>query len=701
MIQHRFTNNLINETSPYLLQHAHNPIRWFAWGAEALQLALTQDKPIFLSIGYTACHWCHVMERESFENEDIANLLNEHFIAIKVDREERPDLDEIYMTAVQLLTQSGGWPLSVWLTPDLKPFFGGTYFPPDNRYGRMGFKNVLQSIAHLWQNDRSRIEQNSEDLSHYIQQVNRADAQPGELSFDLWLGTASHLEKAFDEHHGGFGSAPKFPHALELSWLIRYFYHTGSRKSLERVEKSLFEMARGGIFDQIGGGFHRYATDAEWRIPHFEKMLYDNALLPIAYLEAYQVTGKTFYAEIARRTLDYVLRELQAPEGGFYSSQDADSEGEEGKFYVWLKSEIEQELGDQARLVCDYFDISAEGNWEATNILYCRHDDAQFAKAHQLTAAELSERLAAARNHLYQARASRIKPMTDEKILTEWNAWMIRALVKGYQVLQEVRYLNAGREAIACLEANLIKSGRVLRTYCGASARLGGYLSDYAALVAALLDLYESTFEASFLTQALTINHWLLEKFWDSGSGTFFFSATEHATPLARVKHLYDNVIPAGNSIAVQNLLRISQLLDQPELKLKAESAAKVCAKLAEQSPMGFAYLLAGLDFLWGRPKQIVLSGNKNSPDLREMLTLIHQRYLPDKVLAFADPGIDTAGGPLAGLAALLSGKISDTGQAKIYVCENKTCQTPFITCAQFQHYYQTLVPVRESGKQE
>ncbi|MCI0496315.1 thioredoxin domain-containing protein, partial [candidate division KSB1 bacterium] len=507
MTQVKHTNKLIHQTSPYLLQHAHNPVNWYPWGEEALGLVRKLDKPIFLSIGYSACHWCHVMEHESFENEAIAQILNENFISIKVDREERPDIDEIYMTAVQLMTGSGGWPLSVWLTPDLEPFYGGTYFPPEDRWGRSGFKKILLQISQLWQTRRGDVFKTANQLTNSLNQINQVQSGDTQLDHSLWKSAFKSAEQRFDERHGGFGSAPKFPMAMELSFLLRYYFHTGEKRALAMVEKSLQEMANGGIFDHLGGGFHRYSTDERWLVPHFEKMLYDNALLSVTYLEAYQLIKNANYKETAIATLDYVLREMTSPEGGFYSSQDADSEGEEGKFNVWKKNEIEAILGkDESRLFCDIYDVSEQGNWEGKNIPHLRRSLEGTANEYGLSVSELKDRLANSRQQLFGARSKRVPPATDDKILTDWNGLMISAFCKGYQILGDQKYLIAAQKAVDFLLEKLYIEWRILKTYRNGKSHLNGYLSDYAFLAAALIDLYESNFAWPYLATGIEIN---------------------------------------------------------------------------------------------------------------------------------------------------------------------------------------------------
>lgn len=688
--KYKYTNKLIHETSPYLLQHAHNPVNWYPWGDEALKLAKKENKPIFLSIGYSACHWCHVMEEESFENEPIAELMNAHFVCIKVDREERPDLDEIYMTAVQVMTGSGGWPLSVWLTPELEPFYGGTYFPPEDRWGRTGFPNVLQQLADLWQNQPGKILQSGGQLKDYLRQINQVQSSESEVNMDVWHTAFREAQSRFDEKFGGFGNAPKFPQAMELSFLLRYYFHTGKKDALNIVEKSLRAMAMGGIYDQLGGGFHRYATDAKWLVPHFEKMLYDNALLAKTYLEAYQLTGENYYANIARETLNYVLREMTSPEGVFYSSQDADSEGEEGKFYVWQSDEIENLLGPHHSNVFDeYFGVTAQGNWEGKNILHVSIEERDILHKYQLDSREFMELVTKSKHKLLRIRDKRIAPATDDKILTSWNGLMISAMCKGFQVLRDEKYLDSAKKAVAFLIDKMYIESNLLRTYRNSKSHLSGYLSDYANFVAALLDMYESSFELEYLKKAIELNNLTLQKFWDENTGGFFFTPSGHEHLIVRTRNPYDNAVPGGNSVAVHNLFRLSEFTDDNSLKEKAAKTTKLFTAQMKKSPSAFSYLLSSLDYLWGTPKQIVISGEKKSKPVAEMVASIHSKFLPNKVLALTEPkGGDDE---LLNLP-LFIGKSAQSSTAKIYVCENYACQSPFNSTEEFEKYYQELI---------
>ncbi len=691
--EHKFVNMLIKETSPYLLQHAHNPVDWYPWGEEALKLALDNDKPIFLSIGYSACHWCHVMEQESFENESIAQLMNEHFICIKVDREERPDIDEIYMSAVQLMTGSGGWPLSVWLTPDLEPFFGGTYFPPEDKWGRVGFKNIIGKIASLWDQERDKLLQSANQFKDHISQLSQVQVSNKEIGIDLWHSSVNFVKSRFDEKYGGFGAAPKFPQAMELSFLLRYYFHTGEKLTLEMVEKTLLRMAQGGIYDQLGGGFHRYSTDGKWLVPHFEKMLYDNALLAVTYLEAYQITNNSYYAEIARETLDFVLQEMTSTEGGYFSSQDADSEGEEGKFYVWQKSEIKQILSEnEAWLFCETYDVSDNGNWEGKNILNVSKKLSDLSKQENIAEDELKNRLQNYRQKLLRERTKRVAPNTDDKIITAWNGMMISAMCKGYQVLGDERYLSSAKKAADFLHKEMYKDGNVLRTYRNGKSHLNGFLSDYALFISALLDLYETTFDLSYLENGFELNDILIQKFWDEETGSFYFTPSDHEKLLVKTRNAYDNAAPSGNSVTIENLLRIAEFTGDKTLKEKAELSVKLYLDQVQKYPTSYAYLLGSLDYFWGSPKEIVISGDSNSKEVQKMISILFEKYLPNKVVILADPVLFDGKENLIKKLGIINGKFSYDGSVKVYLCENFTCKSPLTDQKQFLDYYNSIV---------
>jgi len=669
-------NRLFGETSPYLAQHAYNPVDWYPWGDEALRKAKELDRPIFLSIGYSSCHWCHVMERESFENADIAKLMNEHFINIKVDREERPDLDSIYMTAVQLLTNSGGWPMSVFLTPELKPFWGGTYFPPDDRFGRPGFAHILTQIANLYRTGRDKIEETARQLTEALSERDTSAISEDLPGTGVMESAVDYAERSFDPHWGGFGPAPKFPRSVEISKLLRYYQRTKKAKVLEMCETTLESMAHGGMYDQIGGGFHRYSTDEKWLVPHFEKMLYDNALLARTYLEAFQVTGKDFYSRIAREVLDYVLREMTSPEGSFYSATDADSEGEEGKFFVWTPEQVGEVLGrDDARALCEYYSITIGGNFEGrTSIPHVRKPVEEVAGSLNLSHEKLVETLQKARKVLYEARASRVKPFRDEKVLASWNGLMISAFARGYQILEDPRYLEASDKAATFIAENLCLSGRLHRTYKDGRCQFPAYLDDHAYLGEAFLDLYETTFKPDHLRFARQLTDTLLEQFWDASGGGFFFTAAHHKSLIARKKDPFDNATPSGNGVAALNLLRLERLTGVGSYRTRALELLKGVKPLLEKAPMAFSYTILALEYVLHAPVEIAVLGDPQADETRKLLRVVYQSFLPNKVLAAVTPPVDPAIGEAV---PLLAGKTSEGGKPTAFVCRDYACKAP------------------------
>ncbi|MCZ6677193.1 MAG: thioredoxin domain-containing protein [Candidatus Poribacteria bacterium] len=670
----KHTNQLINETSPYLLQHAHNPVDWYPWGEEALERARREDKPILMSIGYAACHWCHVMEHESFENEEIAAIMNEHFINIKVDREERPDLDEIYMNAVQVLTGAGGWPMTMFLTPELKPFYGGTYFPPDNRYGRPGFPRVLVGVSEAYRERREAVAKQADQITENLNRMGQMEAHGHSLTTDLLDRAYQENRSRFDARYGGFGEAPKFPPSMGLLLLLRHWRRTDNLNALEMVETTLEKMARGGMYDQLGGGFHRYSVDDRWLVPHFEKMLYDNALLTVTYLEAYQATKKPFYRQIATETLDYILREMvDAEAGGFYSTQDADSEGVEGKFFVWMPDEVEALLGmENAKIFCEYYDVTEQGNFEHKNILHVQTPQDIFAKKLRMDEQAVEAILLEGKQKLLEARERRIKPGLDDKILTSWNGLMIRSMAMGYQITGDERYREAAEKSARFILTTLSQdNGRLLRTHREGKSHLNAYLEDYAYFVAGLINLYEATFDPQWLKEAQRLNQIMIEQFWDDVNGSFFFTSKDHESLIVRSKSAYDGATPSGASMAVHNLLRLDKLLNQPDLREKAEIALQVYYHQMESAPSGSAQLLCELDFLLSTPKEIAVVGQRNSDDTQAALASIHSHFVPNKVLALASGADETDFIPL------LQGKTQIDDKATIYVCENYTCKMP------------------------
>ena len=670
-------NSLINEKSPYLLQHAYNPVNWHPWNKDALQRARDEDKPIFLSIGYSTCHWCHVMARESFESEQTAAILNENFICIKVDREERPDLDEIYMKAVQILAGTGGWPLSVFLTPDRKPFYGGTYFPPIQVRDLPAFNDILQVIVTFWHENRDQLQRSSEDITELLQKSYMQKPYSGEVSLDLLDDLYTQLVLQFDPDYGGFGAdvvawsvkRPKFPLPSYLSFLLRYHHRTGEKSALTMVTQTLHAMAEGGIFDQLGGGFHRYSTDRHWLVPHFEKMLYDNALLSRVYLEAYQVTGEPIFARIAKVTLDWVLQEMTDPDCGFYSAIDADSEGVEGAFYVWSPDEVRSVLGaEMGEVICRYFGITPQGNFEGGKSVLHK------AEPEPSDAAERDDTIREAIEELLMARNQRIRPATDDKILAGLNGLMIRAFATGYWVLHERRFLEAATSSARFILENLVKDGRLCRRYRDREATIPGTLEDYAFFIAALLDLYEASNDSEWLREAFRLNDAMIELFWDKSDGGFFFNRHVETEIIAAIKEAYDGPVPSGNSIAAENLLRIGALTDDEDMRRRAMDVFLAFGAQLEESPLAHTQMLSAVDLYLNSPTQIVIAGD-DMEDASEFVDEINRHFLPDKVIAFA--GSRAAGEVCSGLVPLTEGKVAIQGKPAVYICENYTCKAP------------------------
>ena len=671
----RHTNRLVHETSPYLLQHAHNPVDWYAWGPEALRRAREEDRPLLLSIGYSACHWCHVMERESFEDEGIAALMNEHFVCVKVDREERPDLDEIYMSATLALNQGqGGWPMTVFLTPDQQPFFAGTYFPPTDRFGRPGFASILGRIADLWKTHREDLRQQAAQLTDHLQTLAGPPAAMPVGEAEL-AAAAAQLAEEFDAKNGGFGPAPKFPPSTALSLLLRHHRRTGDAHALQMVEKTLRAMADGGMYDQVGGGFHRYSTDDHWLVPHFEKMLYDNALLTRAYLEAAQVTGDARYGRVATEVLDYIFREMTSPEGGFYSATDADSEGEEGKFFVWQPDEIRAALGDEeARRFCAYYDITERGNWEGKNIPNVRRTVEQVAGSLGIAPEALAASLAASRAKVYEARKRRVPPGLDDKILTAWNGLMIGAMAEGYRVLGDPRYLRGAERAADFLLGTLARpDGGLLRTYRAGKAHLSAYLEDYAYLCEALVDLYEAGGTARYLREAERLADRMRSDFGDAG-GAFYTTARDHEALILRRREGNDGAIPSGNAVAAHALARLSYHLDRQDLRDAAMGAIRAFGKAIGSYPRAFAKTLAAVDLLLEGPVELALIGTPGEDGFEALRRAVGRQYVPNHILGMANlDGRD----PEAPRLPLLAGKTVVEGKPALYVCRNFACQAP------------------------
>lgn len=678
----KFTNRLATETSPYLLQHAHNPVDWYPWGAEAFAKAQAEDKPILLSVGYSACHWCHVMAHESFENEHIAALMNKLFVNVKVDREERPDVDEIYMNAVQMLIGRGGWPMTVFLTPDGKPFYGGTYFPPEDRHNIPAFPRVLAGIAQAYREKPADVTKSTAEILDRLEQLARREPTTRPLDVSVLEKAVGGLAQHYDETHGGIGQAPKFPNTSVFSLFLRYAHATGNQRYLDMTTHTLRKMAQGGMYDHLGGGFHRYSVDERWLVPHFEKMLYDNALLARLYLEGYQASGDSFFRQVVEDILAYVEREMVGQEGGFYSTQDADSEGAEGKFFVWGQDEVMQILGDEAgEIFCRYYDVTDVGNFERKNILHPTLELDQLARLFRREVDEVKQLIGQAKDSLFAVREQRVKPGRDEKILTSWNGLMISAFAEAYKVLGNPDYLEVARRGIRFIQTALSREGRLLRSYKDGQAKFNAYLDDYACFSAALLDVYESTFEPEYLDEAVALTDVLLDRFWDTQEGGFFFTSSDHEALISRSKSAFDGSVPSGNSVAASVLLRLYYATERQDYLTKAETIFRLFYDALEQNPFGFSNMLCGLDLYLRRPKEIVLLGDPAAPATTALLRKIHRNFIPNKTLLCFDP----ARPPQQGVPSLLEGKTRIDDQLTAYVCHNFACSLPVTSWEELQ----------------
>jgi uncharacterized protein len=670
--QHEFTNHLIHETSPYLLQHAHNPVDWYPWGDEAFAKARAENKPVLLSIGYSACHWCHVMAHESFENEEIARLMNDNFVNIKVDREERPDLDQIYMNAVQMMTHHGGWPMTVFLTPEGVPFYGGTYFPPQDRYNIPGFPRVLIGVADAYKERPQDISETGTSLLNELRRMSQGSGSDLPIEKELLDAAYTGIARGYDSTNGGFGGAPKFPPAMTLEFLLRTYARTGNEDALEMITQTCRKMADGGIYDQLGGGFHRYSTDAHWLVPHFEKMLYDNALLSRLYLHHFQVTRSPASRETVEGVLDYVLREMTDARGGFYSTQDADSEGHEGKFFVWDIDEIRSVLGETAAaLFCDYYNVTEKGNFEGKNILNITRTMEDVAAANNVTVEQLAESLSLSRRTLFELREQRVKPDRDEKIITAWNGLMLASFAEAGVILDRPDYAAAARRNAEFVLSNLRRDGLLLRTYKDAQAKFNAYLEDYAFFIEGLVTLYETTGELRWLNEALALTDRMIEEFWDEENGGFFFTGKSHENLIVRSKDYFDNATPSGNSVAAGVLLRLAVLTGKEHYRNQVIAVFREAADAARRYPSGFGYLLSAIDFLLSMPKEIAIVG-RDTADIQPLLREVWRRYLPNKVVAPA-----MVHDAQATAFPLLQNRPLMNNKATAYVCENYTCKQP------------------------
>ena len=691
---HKYTNRLVQSKSPYLLQHAHNPVDWYEWGEEAFAKARAENKPIFLSVGYSTCHWCHVMERESFENEEIAAIMNEHFVNVKVDREERPDVDRVYMTFVQATIGGGGWPMSVWLTPDLKPIAGGTYFPPEDKFGRRGFPSILNTLASAWANQREQILASSDEVTRRLRQYTQVggttDVALEKASLDK---TYEQIKSSYEPRYGGFGGAPKFPRPVALNFTLRHHARTGSQDALDMSLFSLRKMAEGGMHDHVGGGFHRYSVDDRWHVPHFEKMLYDQAQLVCSYLEAYQITHDAFYAGVARDILDYVRRDMTGPEGQFYSAEDADSplpdnpaDHAEGAFYVWEEKEVVEAVGKEGADIFNYYyGIERGGNvrddphgeFPKKNVLIVSHTIEETAKMFDKTLDQVRTTLAEARKRLFEIRSKRPRPHLDDKTLTAWNGLMISAFARAHQVLGEPQYLAAAEQAAAFIKAELYdgKTGTLSRRHREGQVAFDGYVDDYAFLIQGLLDLYEASFNIEYLQWALNLQHKQNELFWDKEFAGYFSTTGKDASILLRMKEDYDGAEPSPNSVATLNLLRLAEMLDEKPFR---EMAAKTLAAFGErlrQAPSAMPQMMVAFDFQQTKSKQLVIAGKPDAADTRAMLHAIHEQFIPNKILLLADDGTGQAF--LARHLEFIRGVKMRDGKATAFVCQDYVCQLP------------------------
>ena len=666
-------NRLANETSPYLLQHANNPVDWYPWGEEALQRSKNEDKPILLSIGYSACHWCHVMERESFEDEATASLMNEYFVSIKVDREERPDLDAVYMEAVQMLTGSGGWPMTVFLTPEGKPFYGGTYFPPVDRFNMPGFPRLLESVARSYRDSRSEIDRVTNQITEQLGRTGQIPKGDSPVTVETLHQAYTVLATNFDYQNGGHGTAPKFPQAMNLEVLLRYYRQGYNDRALEMVDLTLEKMARGGIYDQIAGGFARYSTDAYWLVPHFEKMLYDNALLSRLYLHAHQATGRGMYRRIAEETLDYILREMTGPEGGFYSATDADSEGEEGKFFVWTPAEIEAVLGDEAGIFSGFFGVTQAGNFEGNNILNIKQKASDYARQQGIALERLVDVVERGKNSLLTEREKRVHPLLDDKVLASWNGMMLRSFSEAGSALSREDYLDAAIKNASFLLETMRPHGKLLRTYRAGQAKLSGFLEDYSFVADGLLALYEATFNQRWLAASVDLADRMIQLFWDDGVGGFYDTSIEHDQLVVRPRDVLDNAQPCGGSVATEVLLKLAVITGNEEYRVKAATPLRTLKDLMGRAPAGTGQWLAALDFYVSTPKEVVIIGPREDSKTAALLQTVNGNFHPNKVLVGAE-NEGEHGLPLLESRGMIN------GEPTAYVCENYTCQLPVTT---------------------
>ena len=662
-------NKLGRESSPYLLQHAKNPVHWYAWNEEALARAKKENKPIFLSVGYSSCHWCHVMAHESFEDEEIAKIMNENFVNIKVDREERPDLDDIYQKACQMTTGQGGWPLSVFLTPDQRPFYVGTYFPALDSYGRPGFGSLCRQLAQSWKEKPNDIEKAADNFMQNLGKLQQYQA-PSEIDKSILDEAAINLLQIADTTYGGFGQAPKFPNASNLSFMFRYSKLSGISKFQKFALLTLKKMAKGGIFDQIGGGFHRYSTDARWLVPHFEKMLYDNALLPIVYSEAYQITKDPFFGNVVKKTLDYVIREMTSSDGTFFSAQDADTNGEEGQTFVWKKQEIEKILGKDSEIFCIYYDVTDGGNFEGNTILANNINASSLGFKFGMSEPEIQNLLSKCSEKLLEIRNKREQPGKDDKIITSWNGLMVSAFLSGYRITDNPKYLDAAKQSIDFFESNFEKNHILHRTFKNAEPKLNGYLDDYAYMANASIDMFENTSQPKYLLFATNLANYLITHFWDDSTSGFFFTSDNHEKLIMRPKNNYDLSMPSGNSVAAYVLLKLYHITQNKQFLEIAKKIIESQAISAAENPFAFGYLLNALYLYYQKPTEITIINDKNS----ELVSSLRKKFLPESIMVLVENQSN-----LEALSkhTFFSGKEFQNDKTTVFVCKNFSCSLP------------------------
>jgi len=675
------SNRLIHETSPYLLQHAHNPVDWYPWGDEAFEKARRENKPVLLSIGYSACHWCHVMEHESFENEKIAALMNQLFVSIKVDREERPDLDEIYMSAVQMLTGRGGWPMTMFLTPEGKPFYGGTYFPPEDRQGMAGFPRVLLGVSQAYRERPEDVEKSVAQILGALERMAESRETTKDLSKSIIGDGAEKVARAYDAEHGGLGQAPKFPNAGVYELFLRHYAASGNKRFLDMVVHTLTKMAQGGIYDHLGGGFHRYSVDARWLVPHFEKMLYDNTQLVRSYAHAYTVAREPLFRSVVEETVSYLLREMLHSEGGFYATQDADSEGEEGKFFVWTEDEINRVIGaEDGSIFCRMYDVGEPGNFEGKSILHPILAVEQASKLFRKEPAEITSLVARAKQKLFAEREKRVKPFRDEKIITAWNGLALSGLAAAIKISDNSACVDAAQRTVDFIFTKMFRDGFLLHTYKDGRAKLLGYLDDYAFMAVGLLDLYEALFDRAYLNRAVELGDIMLREFWDERNGGFFYTGKSHEQLISRAKPIFDASIPSGNAMATQLLLRLYHFTGDNRHRARADKVLRSYYDSMESQPFGFAHLLCALDAYVQGTKEIVIVGEPADAAVKQLIAEVDSIYLPNKVVQIAAPAT-----PLAEISPLLQGKTQVDGRATAYVCQNFTCSAPVTSASELR----------------